>query len=120
SVYRNGYVTRLGADMISLRTIMAAIDDGSYANHQNFVKDGVTITSSLPTLNDGLKDYERVKTFISMMRNVNDYLDRMVSITRLVDNPIVIPHNMNSQQANLYLNQQVDAELFEYCKETKE
>lgn len=76
----NLYTRRINTDLLSLRAILTAIEDGTYNNHEIWHTGGVDYAVEKVKLNDELRTYEVVKTFISVMRNTNDYLDRLISI----------------------------------------
>lgn len=118
--YRNLFRDRLGADMISLRLVISAINDKSYTKFQSHESKGFVFQSAMPTVNQGLKDYETIKIFISMMRNVNDYLDRMIAILNLSKKSIRVPKPMNLEEASKYANSLLDEELSLYCQKTRE
>lgn len=118
--YSNLFRGRLGADMISLRVIISAINDKSYAKFQNHESKGFVFQSAMPTLNQGLIEYETIKTFISMMRNVSDYLDRMIAILNLSKKSIRVPRSMSLEEASKYANSLLDEELSLYCQKNRE
>jgi hypothetical protein len=119
--YTNLFVGRIWADLISLRVIKSSINDKSYANFASEAsKDGITIQAQQPTLNQGLIDYEGTKAFISMMRNVNDYIDKMVSIQLFKKKQIKFPEGTTQEKAVVFLNEQIEKTLFEYCQKTRE
>lgn len=118
--FRNVFRARLGADMISLRLLIAAINDKSFAKFQNHESKGMVFQSVLPTMDQRLIDYEIIKTFISMMRNVNDYLDQMIAIINLSKKPIKVTRPMSLGEVQVYYQSILNAEKMDYCSKTKE
>ncbi|PIZ24952.1 hypothetical protein COY48_00160 [Candidatus Collierbacteria bacterium CG_4_10_14_0_8_um_filter_43_86] len=118
--FRDKFRARLGADMISLRVLISSINDKSFAKFQNHESKGFVFQSVMPTMDQGLIDYEVIKTYISMMRNVNDYLDQMVAIINLSKKKIRVPHPMSIQEAQVYYQSILNEEIMNYCSQTKE
>lgn len=115
------FQSRVWADILSLRVITDSIKDGTYANkYNNKTYNGMTFEISPPVLNQGLVDYEVIKTFSSIMRNVNDYIDELISIMLLTKHEIKTPTPMDSQKLSEFMNQQIQLELQKYCQKTKE
>lgn len=106
--------------MISLRVILSAIKDNSYSQFRGGESKGWVFISTVPTTDQGLVDYEVIKTFISIMRNVNDYLDQMIAVVNLAKKEFRAPHPMTSKEATEYMNSLLDMELNEYSRQRRE
>jgi len=120
-LYTNNFLVRIAADMVSLNTILSAIDSGTYPNNNGSAVNGITMYTTSPTVNDDLRSYEITKTFISMMRNVNDYMDRLIAIMLFVKKNHKLPRQFTDiGDVNEYVNNLILEELIEYCSKTKD
>lgn len=119
-IFTNNFTARIWADLIALRVILAAIKDKTYVKHADHDNGGMHVQAQIPTQDQGLIDYEIVKTFISIMRNVNDYLDRMVSILLFSKKQHQIPGAMTLQEVEKHVASELDKELFDYCQHARE
>lgn len=119
-VFTNTFTTRIWTDLISLRIILDAIENKTYEKHADHNTDGMHVKAQVPAQDQGLIDYEVIKTFISMMRNVNDYLDRMVSILSFAIQKHQLPNSMSLPDLEKHIHAKLNKELFDYCQRTRE
>jgi len=120
AVYSERFTNRLWIDLISLRTVLSGIESGHYNDNVSRTTNGMSFTTKQVTLDQGLIDYEVMKTFISVMRNTNDYLDRLVSIINFWQKPLHIPRKMSAVEAGKYVDSQLDLAMHEYNDKKRE
>lgn len=120
AVYSERFTNRLWIDLISLRTVLSGIESGHYNDNVSRTTNGMSFTTKQVTLDQGLIDYEVMKAFISIMRNTNDYLDRLVSIINFWQKPLHIPKKMSAVEAGKYVDSQLDLAMQEYNSKSRE
>jgi hypothetical protein len=119
-IYANNFRARIWADLISLRVVLKSIEDKTYNDFQNSSSGGVSVQAQAPTLNNGLVDYEVIKAFISMMRNVNDYIDQLIAVILVSEKRVQAPKAKRSEEVSTFMSGVIDQELKANFQKTKE
>jgi hypothetical protein len=91
SVYANQLRGEIGSDLTTLQIVLGTIANGTYLSNSYSLRQGMLISQIPQPPQDFLEKREINKCFKSIIASLQDYMDKLIALIRLTNEPIVPP-----------------------------